>query len=157
MRVESFDACFHFGIQNGGRRRLSASYVTFLLVTPSRSLVSLMIVNMAVSCAAFFALRGIYFALLEESDTPSELTGTAVEVICFVGFTPEIFMPPLTGWLISDARSCGNVLAGYDRIYWILIALSLLGLLAAGGLRRLDLRSRSEENHCPVSLPKTPV
>ena len=69
-----------------------------------------MIANMVVSCAAFFALRGIYFALLEESGTPRELTGTAVGVICFVGFTPEIFMPLVTGWLIREARSSGNVL-----------------------------------------------
>jgi hypothetical protein len=106
-----------------------------------------MIANMAVSCAAFFGLRGIYFALLEESGTPRELTGTAVGVICFVGFTPEIFMPPLTGWLIRDARSAGDVLVGYDRIYWILIALSALGFLAAASLQRLRPRS------CPQERP----
>jgi sugar phosphate permease len=122
---------------------LIASYATFLFVTPGRELVWLMIANMVVSCAAFFALRGIYFALLEESGTPRELTGTAVGVICFVGFTPEIFMPPLTGWLIRNARSSGNVLDGYDRIFWILTALSFIGLLAAAGLRWLEVRRRA--------------
>ena len=122
---------------------LIASFVTFLFVTPSRELLWLMIANMVVSCSAFFALRGVYFALLEESGTPRELTGTAVGVICFVGFTPEIFMPPLTGWLISDARSRGNVLVGYDRIFWVLIALSCVGLLAAAGLRWLESRRRA--------------
>ena len=122
---------------------LIASYATFLFVTPGRELVWLMITNMVVSCSAFFALRGIYFALLEESGTPRELTGTAVGVISFVGFTPEIFLPPLTGWLIRDARSNGNVLVGYDRIYWILIVLSFLGLLAAAALRWLGSRRSS--------------
>jgi sugar phosphate permease len=121
---------------------LIATYGMFLFVPPSRDLVWLMIANMAVSCAAFFALRGIYFGLLEESGTPRELTGTAVGIICFVGFTPEIFMPLLTGWLIREARSSGNVLTGYDQIFWILILLSLIGLLAAAALRRLGSRTR---------------
>jgi len=122
---------------------LIAAYGVFLFVPPSRDLVWLVIANMAVSCAAFFALRGIYFALLEESGTPRDLTGTTVGVVCFVGFTPEIFMPLLTGWLIRDARSSGNVLTGYDRIFWILIVLSLLGLLAAAALRWLGSQRRS--------------
>jgi hypothetical protein len=116
---------------------LIASYATFAMVAPGQHLVWLMIVNMILGCLAFFALRGIYFALLEESGTPRELTGTAVGVICFVGFTPEIFMPPLAGWLIRAARDRGDVLVGYDRMYGILIGLSLLGWLAAAGLRWL--------------------
>ncbi|MFH1924189.1 MAG: MFS transporter [Planctomycetota bacterium] len=124
---------------------LIAAYAMFLLVPPNRELVWFVIANMAVSCAAFFALRGIYFALLEESGTPRELTGTAVGIICFVGFTPEIFMPLITGWLVREARSSGNVLTGYDRIFWILIVLSLLGLLAAAALRWLGSSRRLAE------------
>ena len=115
----------------------------FLYVVPDHDLVWTMAANMAVSGTTFFALRGIYFALLEESGTSRDLTGTAVGIICFVGFTPEIFMPLMTGWLINQARSDGNVLAGYNQIFWILIGLSMLGLLAAVALRRLGSRIRS--------------
>jgi hypothetical protein len=95
-----------------------------------------------VSCSAFFALKGIYFALLEESGTPSHLTGTTVGLIRFMG---EVFMPPLTGWLARDARSDGKVLVGCNRICWILIAFSFLGLLAAVGLRWLRSEPPLEE------------
>jgi sugar phosphate permease len=122
---------------------LIASYLTFLFVPPSPALVWLMVANMAVSCLGFFALRGIYFALLEESGTPRELTGTAVGVISFVGFAPEIFMGPLTGWLIRDARANGDVLAGYHQIFWILLVLAGCGVLAALTLR-LFSAGRSE-------------
>ncbi|MGI9515532.1 MAG: MFS transporter [Pirellulaceae bacterium] len=114
---------------------LIASYLVFLLITPGPGLIWLMIVNMIVSCLGFFALRGIYFALLEESGTPHALTGTAVGVVSFVGFTPEIFMGPMTGWLIREARQNGDVLFGYQQIFWILTILAACGMLAAYALR----------------------
>lgn len=114
---------------------LILAYAIFLVVTPSRDLVWLMIGNMVISCIGFFALRGIYFALLEESGTPRRLTGTAVGVISFVGYTPEIFMGPLTGWLIRESRADGNVLVGYQTIFAILATLCACGVLAAFALR----------------------
>jgi sugar phosphate permease len=126
---------------------LIASYGAFLYVEPSRDLVWLMTANMALSGIAFFALRGIYFALLEESRTSRHLTGTAVGVICFVGFTPEIFMPPMTGWLIARAREGGDVLTGYNQIFGILIGLTALGLAAAVMLLR---RLGSRRDHTTV-------
>ncbi len=111
------------------------AYAMFLTVTPGPDLVWLLVANMAVSCLGFFALRGIYFALLEESGTPRELTGTAVGVISFVGFTPEIFMGPLTGWLIREARNRDDVMSGYQQIFWFLTILSVCGVLAALALR----------------------
>ena len=114
---------------------LIVAYAVFLVVTPRPDLVWLMVANLAISCLGFFALRGIYFALLEESGTPREFTGTAVGVISFVGFTPEIFMGPLTGWLIREARNSGNVLVGFQQIFWILTVLAGCGVLAAFALR----------------------
>lgn len=114
---------------------LVIGYGVFLCVTPHPSMAWLMVINMAISCLSFFALRGIYFALLEESGTPRNLTGTAVGVISFVGYTPEIYMGPLTGWLIREARLQGNVLIGYQQIFAILLALAIAGITATFALR----------------------
>ena len=114
---------------------LVVGYGVFLLVTPHPSIAWLMVTNMAISCLSFFALRGIYFALLEESGTPRELTGTAVGIISFVGYTPEIYMGPLTGWLIREARRQGDVLVGYHQIFLILLALAIAGIAATFALR----------------------
>ena len=122
---------------------LLVAYAGFLLVTPNPTLVWLLVANMVVSCLGFFALRGIYFALLDDSGIPKELTGTAVGVISFVGFTPEIYMGPLTGWLIRDARRNGNVMAGYDQILWFLTFLCACGMLAAFALRWFGASRRS--------------
>jgi len=119
---------------------LVATYGIFLVAPPREALVGLIVANMAVSCAAFFALRGIYFALLEESAIPRAVTGTAVGVACFVGFTPEIFMPLVTGYLITHARDAGDVLVGYDQIFAILAGLVLTGAVATTILDRLGRR-----------------
>ncbi len=114
---------------------LLIAYAGFLLTTPSQQLVWLLGANMVVSCAGFFALRGIYFALLDDAGIPQELTGTAVGIISFIGYMPEIYMGPLTGWLIREARADGDVLRGYQSIFTILTLLCLAGILAAFLLR----------------------
>jgi sugar phosphate permease len=114
---------------------LLVAYAMLLSVTPSQELRWLLIANFVISSIGFFALRGIYFALLEDSGVPRQLTGTAVGVISFVGFAPEIYMGPLTGWLIREARADGDVLIGYERIFMILFVLCLCGVLAAWALR----------------------
>ena len=46
-------------------------------------------------------MRGIYFALLEETRTPKNITGAAVGVISFVGYTPEIYFASIAGRILD--------------------------------------------------------
>jgi sugar phosphate permease len=87
-----------------------------------------------VGCLGIFALRGIYFALLEESRVPLRVTGTAVGVVSFIGYTPEIFMPVLGGMLID--RWEGGI-TGYQVFFGILVLACLIGIVAAWQLQRL--------------------
>lgn len=119
---------------------LLLAYGIFLLTPASPDLVWLLSLNMLISCIGFFALRGIYFALIDDAGIPPAMTGTAVGVISFVGYAPEIFMGPLTGWLIREAREQGNVLAGYQQIFLILGCLCASGMLAAWLLRWYRVR-----------------
>ena len=87
-----------------------------------------------VGCLGIFALRGIYFALLEESQVPLRVTGTAVGVVSFIGYTPEIFMPVLGGMLIDHWN--GGI-TGYQVFFGLLVLACLVGIFAAWRLRRL--------------------
>jgi len=109
------------------------AYVSFLVTTPADVTVWLLWTNVMVSCLGLFALRGIYFALLEESRVPRSVTGTAVGVVSFIGYTPEIFMPPLGGWLI-DRWSGGAT--GYTVLFSFLCLMSVVGISATAVLRR---------------------
>ena len=76
---------------------------------------------------AIFALRGIYFTLLEEGAVPLHITGTAVGLISLIGFAPDIFVPPIAGWLID--RNPGT--AGHQHVFMLLTVFTLVGLVAS--------------------------
>jgi MFS family permease len=111
-----------------------SAYLSFIFITPDQAMIWLLWAGVLMSCLGMFGLRGIYFALLEESQVPPHMTGTAVGVASFVGFTPEIFMPLLGGWLIDWAA--GGV-TGYVVLFSFLFVMSAVGIAATMGLRRL--------------------
>lgn len=123
----------------------ASAYVSFIFVTPADVTLWLLWANVMISCLGLFALRGIYFALLEESRVPWHMTGTAVGVVSFIGYTPEIFMPLLGGWLIDNWS--GGV-TGYNLLFGFLGLMSLVGISATVMLRRLhgDARRQTEEH-----------
>lgn len=101
------------------------------VMTPS-SPVWLLWGTLLFGCLGIFALRGIYFALLEESKVPLHVTGTAVGVVSFIGYTPEIFMPLLGGVLIDHWN--GGI-TGYQIIFALLVLACFMGIITAWMLR----------------------
>lgn len=111
---------------------LIASFTLFALMPGVPSLLPLMIANVAVASLAIFAMRGIYFALLEEGGIPIAVTGTAAGIISIIGFTPDIFMPLLGGVLLD--RFPGP--EGYRYFFLIVAGICLVGLVATLVLHR---------------------
>ena len=92
--------------------------------------------NLFVTFFAVFALRGIYFALLEENRTPPYLTGAAVGLVSLVGYTPEVFFAPITGRIL-DANPGA---AGFRHYFLFLAGTALLGIVIILLLLRLRRR-----------------
>lgn len=111
-----------------------AGYAALRWIPPTNAFEWLLWTNICTVSLGIFALRGVYFALLEEAQIPRKLTGTAVGVVCFIGFVPEIFIPPLGGWLI-DRWSGGPT--GYNVFFALLVGGCFLGIAAAALLRAL--------------------
>jgi nitrate/nitrite transporter NarK len=105
---------------------LIASFTLFALMPGTPSLLPVMIANVAVASLAIFAMRGIYFALLEEGGIPIVVTGTAAGIISVVGYTPDIFMPLLGGVLLD--RYPGP--EGYRLFFLTVAGICTVGLVA---------------------------
>ena len=74
-----------------------------------------------------YSIRTLFFAIMEEAKIPLALTGTAVGVASVVGYTPDIFVGPMMGWLLD--RSPGAT--GHEHLFLALAAFALIGLLAS--------------------------
>jgi len=115
-----------------------ASYLWFGLTEPVPSTRWVLYANVLVSCAAVFGLRGVYFALFEEGAVPIEATGTAVGLVSVIGYTPDVFVALVGGWLLD--RSPG--VAGHQHFFLFLGTFAAIGLVAS-------LRFRTAQSSLP--------
>ena len=119
---------------------LVASYGVLAVATPETTALTVIYANVFVTFFAVFALRGIYYALLEETRTPKHLTGASIAVIAFIGYTPEVFFGPVTGRIL-DANPG---VSGHLNYFAFLAAVSVAGVVVTLLLIRLNKRPRVE-------------
>jgi MFS family permease len=77
--------------------------------------------------AAVFALRGLYYAMMEAGRVPFGDTGSAVGIVSVVGYTPDVFMGPLMGILLD--RWPGEL--GHQYVFAVLAFCAMVGLAAS--------------------------
>ncbi|MCJ8269416.1 MAG: MFS transporter, partial [Psychrosphaera sp.] len=107
---------------------LCASYLLFLVLQPGAGDASWMFqANFLFSFALVFAVRGIYFALLQESKLSANFTGTSVGVISVVGFTPDAFFAPVAGRILDASPG----VEGFNQLFLLLACLAMLGFVMA--------------------------
>jgi len=100
-------------------------FALLAFATPHTLGMPFIVANLFISLFAVFALRGIYFALLGETRTPQPITGTAVGMVSFIGFTPDIFFGPVSGRIL-DANP-GVV--GHLNLFMLLAAIAAVGIM----------------------------
>lgn len=79
-----------------------------------------------------YALRGLYFAIIEETNTPLQFTGTLVGIISVVGFTPDIFMSLFNGYMLGENPTINE----YENLFLTFTIIPIIGLIAAFGFRK---------------------
>ena len=112
---------------------LAVSWILLGVSSADEAALGIVYLNLFVTFFAVFALRGIYFALLEENRTPPYLTGAAVGLVSLVGFTPEIFFAPITGRIL-DANPG---IVGFQYYFLFLAGVMVLGVLVVLALLAL--------------------
>jgi nitrate/nitrite transporter NarK len=79
-----------------------------------------------------YSLRGLYFAVIEETKTPIQFTGTLVGIISVVGFTPDIFMSLFNGYMLGE----NPTVVEYQNLFSAFTIIPIIGLLATIGFRK---------------------
>ncbi|MEM9591158.1 MAG: MFS transporter [Pseudomonadota bacterium] len=79
------------------------------------------------SSMGIFALRGLYFAIMREGKVPLAYTGAAVGLVSVIGYTPDVFMGPLMGYLLDQSPGA----AGHQHVFWVVTGFAVLGLVAS--------------------------
>jgi len=101
------------------------------LILASGVLHNVLFVFVAISIAAtslgIYGLRGLYYALFQESKIPLSYTGAAIGFISLVGYTPDIFIGPITGVLLDNHP--GEL--GHQYVFGLLAAFGVLGWYAS--------------------------
>jgi len=95
---------------------------------------TIIIINIFVTFFLVFAIRGIYFALIQETRTKHYITGTAVGIVSFIGFTPEIFFGSISGRIL-DANPG---LTGHQNYFLFLTIIALVGIGITAALRKIN-------------------
>lgn len=91
------------------------------------------LLTMVCCSMGIFALRGLYFAIMREGKIPMAYTGTAVGLVSVIGYTPDVFMGPLMGYLLDQSPGA----AGHQHVFWVVTGFALLGLIASLSFARV--------------------
>ncbi len=112
------------------------------------SMFYLMMFNALLAATMIFALRAIYFALLEEGKVPLAVTGTAAGVVSAIGFTPDIFMPEIFGYLLDTYPGA----EGYRYFYFIIAGICILGFGAAMTIQYRYVKGSANRPNPPTKV-----
>ena len=119
------------------------SYCFLILIVGSLVIASGIIHNSALVIVALviastslgiYGLRGLYFALFQESKIPLSITGSAIGFISVIGYTPDIFFGPLMGVILDDNPGA----LGHQYLFGVLAAFGLVGMVASIIFKRLN-------------------
>ena len=87
----------------------------------------LILLNLTLTAIGIYGVRALYFAIMEEAKIPLGYTGTAVGIVSFVGFTPDVFMGPWMGHLLDKYPGA----TGHQYVFLILSLFAFFGLVTS--------------------------
>lgn len=81
---------------------------------------------------AFFAnvIKSTYWSVMEQAGIPAKMTAIATGIISFIAFIPDFVVAPICGKWIDKATEAGNVAAGFDKIFILMIGFAIVGIIS---------------------------
>ncbi|MBN3726662.1 MFS transporter [Burkholderia sp. Ac-20379] len=79
-----------------------------------------------------YAVRGLYWSLLDDCRVPAHCSGLAIGLISVLGYSPDVFVPLINGYATQNFPGA----AGYQLYFGYIAAVALVGAGAAVMLKR---------------------
>ena len=128
---------------------LVVTFFAFGIFPHQPNMMGFVLVNIIVTAFAVYALRGIYYALLEEGGIPIHLTGTAAGIVSVIGYMPDIYMPFIGGIMLDSFSGT----EGYRYLFFMISGLCLIGACSAFKIMKLSQARKNNENLQARRLP----
>ncbi|HEX7911357.1 MAG TPA: MFS transporter [Paraburkholderia sp.] len=80
-----------------------------------------------------YAIRGLYWSLLDRCNIPAATMGLAIGLISVVGYSPDVFLPLINGYLTQNFPG----VFGYQLYFGYVAAMAALGGFAGLALRNM--------------------
>lgn len=132
---------------------IAALALTGLIIVPSMQLSA----NIAIIFCVFFilfvglltyAIRGLYWAIIENLKMPENKMGLAIGVISAIGYCPDIFIPLVNGYIMDYAP---NQQMGYQLYFGYIAIMAAFGISACFILKR---RVKNEQSFTEQEMAK---
>lgn len=108
------------------------SLAAFTFLPASSSVIVIAVIMMLLFSVGIFAMRGIYFAPIDECKVPKSLVGTAIGVISVIGFFPDVYMNAIVGNLMDAYPGA----TGYKYVFFVMLGFAVIGLISSIVLNR---------------------
>ena len=105
----------------------------FALGLVTHSTIFLFVLSIIMLSIGVYGLRALYFAVMEKGNIPLVYTGTAVGLISIIGYAPDIFSGPMTGYFLDQYSG----IQGYQYVFAVLAFFSCIGAIASWRFHRL--------------------
>lgn len=87
-----------------------------------------------------YAIRGLYWAILDNCNIPLHVTGLAIGVISLVAYTPDIFLPQINAFFASKYEG----LTVYKLYFGYIAIMGCIGMVAVLKLKAMNLRKNQK-------------
>ena len=109
---------------------LAAASLVGMIALPGIGSSAILIGLLLLAGLLTYAIRGLYWAILDECGVPPEITGLAIGIISLVGYAPDTYLPIVNGIIVD--RYPG--IAGYQIYFGYVAVICVLGALATAWL-----------------------
>lgn len=115
--------------------------LAYMLMPKETVSIPFVIVLILVLSFFVYTARGAYYATIEETGIPRELTASAIGIAAAVGFSPDLFQFVLFGWYLDNF---GN--DGYTYIFITQAVILIIGILAGLAILKLKKKHAAKNN-----------